>query len=111
MHPSIAMRGLEGTSNPVSKIVEEIGNVTSESDLFYFFDVVSNKTLPEEIPFQVQIRYTSRDGAKMLRVMSSRMVATADRDVVEKLVNVSVVAAGVATRAAKLAKVGFWNKC
>eukprot|EP00118_Oscarella_pearsei_P025546 m.308356 g.308356 ORF g.308356 m.308356 type:complete len:751 (+) comp43845_c0_seq1:107-2359(+) len=64
----------------------------------------------KELPFQLQIKYTSMDGAKSLRVISKSQPVTKSREVAEREMNIGVVGAHCAQSSARLAIEGDYGR-
>ncbi|KAJ8032397.1 Circularly permutated Ras protein 1 [Holothuria leucospilota] len=64
----------------------------------------------EELPFQVQISYTGRDGGQYIRVITMNRPVTKDREFAEQNANVAIVGAHAAQNAAKLAVEGDFGQ-
>ena len=62
-----------------------------------------------EVPFQVQLLYTRKNGMQCLRVTTAKVAVTEDRAEAEALADVEVISTHSANRAAKLAKVSEWG--
>ncbi|XP_013399852.1 circularly permutated Ras protein 1-like [Lingula anatina] len=88
--------------------VQDIGNVTKAMDLTYSFKARDdNKPLNmDQLPFQVQIKYTKPDGTKCLRVMRKMHKVTSKREEMEKNVNVAVRGVAAVQRSAAMAQAG-----
>jgi hypothetical protein len=105
LHPSLE---LDRTTSPqgLSRAVREIGNVSRECDVTFSYKVrphcVQQKTA--SLPFQVQIRYTRKNGMKCLRVFSKSQNVAKDRETVEKHCNVAVIGLAAVQQAATMAQ-------
>eukprot|EP01126_Amoeba_proteus_P027731 TRINITY_DN27472_c0_g1_i1.p1 TRINITY_DN27472_c0_g1~~TRINITY_DN27472_c0_g1_i1.p1 ORF type:complete len:494 (+),score=111.92 TRINITY_DN27472_c0_g1_i1:197-1483(+) len=91
-------------------VVDEIGNVTSETDLTFNFGFEpKNSEFPpetdEEVFFQVQITYTRHDGARVTRVLNKKLLVTHDRDALEGKILPEIVALNAIQKSAELAHV------
>ncbi|XP_046583394.1 circularly permutated Ras protein 1-like [Haliotis rubra] len=67
------------------------------------------KSVPAELPFQLQIRYTDTEGMKALRVLTQTRPVTHDRDVAEKNVDLNVLGTHAAQKTANLALDGEYT--
>lgn len=88
--------------------MKEIGIVRTDTDVTFEFDIRARykDTKLDSFPFQAQIRYTSKDGAKLLRVISVNKAVTKDRSVCEKGCNVAIVGLSAVQHAASVAQEG-----
>ncbi|XP_071854756.1 circularly permutated Ras protein 1-like isoform X4 [Apostichopus japonicus] len=64
----------------------------------------------EELPFQVQISFTGRDGGQYLRLITMNKPVTRNREFAEQNANVAIVGAHAAQNAAKLAVEGDFGQ-
>ncbi|XP_071164093.1 circularly permutated Ras protein 1-like [Mytilus edulis] len=80
-----------------SRVVKEVGNATKDTDIIFKFKLKNpgKKLDVESLPFQAQIKFTFKDGKKMLRVISKSIQTTDKRLDMEEGMNVAVM--GVAT--------------
>ena len=76
-----------------SRVVKEIGNATKDTDVIFKFKLKNpgKKLTVDSLPFQAQIKYTLKDGRKMLRVISKTVKITHDRGAMEECMNVAVI--------------------
>lgn len=95
-------------------VVQEVGNVNSETELTFEYCIAERKKLKERgitaLPFQVQITFTRKDGAKILRIISQQQQVTHERARAEAEIQVEVMATHVAQQAARLAQEGEYSK-
>lgn len=88
-----------------STIIQEVGNVTSESEITLQFS--TNPTAPavqqNVLLFQAQISFTRPDGSQRLRVLRKVMPTTTNRRDAEDRVNVAIMGTHVAQQAARIA--------
>ncbi|XP_071081331.1 circularly permutated Ras protein 1-like [Haliotis cracherodii] len=105
LHPSLVFVE-EGYPKDCSRLVKEVGNALKDTDLTFNFKLKDPDTIPEidEIPFQVQITYTRKNGMKCLRVMCKSHKFTKDRKVMEENINVAVVGLATMQKTAEMAK-------
>jgi hypothetical protein len=86
----------------------DLGNVVNDYETSFSFDVVSSG--PAEVPFQTQIKYRRhRDGAIVLRVLSSVRAQTSDRDQATKNSNMTLLAMRGLQSSAMIASTGDYN--
>lgn len=94
-------------------MVKDLGNITAgmECSFSYGFRPKSECDLTgvNEIPFQVQLLYTRPNGMQCLRVATTCVQVTEDRQTAEKLADAQVIAAHAVTRAARYAKDGDYE--
>jgi len=62
------------------------------------------------VPFQIQVRFTSSNGSKYLKVFSVNKKISIDRNEAEKNVNSSVIALQCIHEAAKIAQAGQYQE-
>ncbi|XP_046374284.1 circularly permutated Ras protein 1-like isoform X1 [Haliotis rufescens] len=67
------------------------------------------KSVPAELPFQLQIRYTDTEGMKALRVLTQTKPVTHDRDLAEKNIDLNVLGTHAAQKTANLALEGEYT--
>ncbi|KAJ8309347.1 hypothetical protein KUTeg_014221 [Tegillarca granosa] len=91
-----------------NRIEKEVGNALKDTDLTFRFKpkTPGKKISLAEVPFQVQINYTLKDGRKMLRVLSKSLKTTDNRTEMEKGMNVAVVGLAATQQTAELASKG-----
>jgi hypothetical protein len=90
----------------VSTITREIGNVNKNSEVLFEYKIADNKLDCDELPFQVQIRYTALSGMEALRVISHRKPVTRDRQEALKSMDVAMCAARATQLSSELASKG-----
>ncbi|XP_033103947.1 circularly permutated Ras protein 1-like [Anneissia japonica] len=96
IHRGLEFVDEESNGKDVSKIHQKIGCVTSNTNLTFSFRVRPNhdKFDVTKLPFQTQVKYTKKDGRRMMRVISDERDTTTQTKVFEENVNPAV--AGVA---------------
>ncbi|XP_067676660.1 circularly permutated Ras protein 1-like [Haliotis asinina] len=72
-------------------------------------EAAQQKSVPAELPFQLQIRYTDTEGMKALRVLTQTKPVTHDRDVAEKNIDLNVLGTHTAQKTANLALDGEYT--
>jgi len=104
LHPEVAFDRVDSSAG-LSRVIKEIGNATSETDLSFEFDVRPRAKNEKRayFPFQMQIKFTRLDGSQILRVISATRIATTDRTESEKTCNVSLVGHSAIQHAAVMA--------
>mmetsp|Transcript_18563 Transcript_18563/g.55040 ORF Transcript_18563/g.55040 Transcript_18563/m.55040 type:complete len:772 (+) Transcript_18563:121-2436(+) len=89
-----------------SSLTRQLGNVNANSEAMFEFKVGDAKLDVAELPFQVQIKYTTPSGMEALRVISRRKPVTTDRSEALKSMNVAMCAARAAQVSSELASKG-----
>jgi len=87
----------------------DIGNATKETNVTFEF-AQSNELTEKNLPFQVQIYYTSLDESKRIRTITKIQKVTDQREVAEKNLNVAVVGLHTVQQSAQLALEGNYTK-
>ncbi|XP_071962118.1 circularly permutated Ras protein 1-like [Antedon mediterranea] len=93
LHPCLEFIDEQSNSKGTSKIQQTLGCVTSKSTLTFSFRQKNDLNLTK-LPFQTQIKYTKKDGRKMLRVISDERGVTKSTKEFEE--NVDITVAGTA---------------
>ena len=114
LHPSLQFRGEDVEEGERRNwMVKDLGNVNAETALTFGYGFRSidqyNTECLEEVPFQVQLLYSKKNGERWLRVATTNIRVTDDRGEAEANADVSVVATRAAQRAARLAKSGHYE--
>eukprot|EP00057_Strongylocentrotus_purpuratus_P022756 XP_011677230.1 PREDICTED: circularly permutated Ras protein 1 isoform X3 [Strongylocentrotus purpuratus] len=136
LHKGLFLKDGE-SDNPESQATHNVGLVTADSETTFEFGVRRKEVLYdnfggttvverveeepiyesvaqtmieglEKLPFQVQIRYTGRDGLDYQRILTMDRPVTKDRKFAEQNANVGVIGAHAAQSAAKLAVEGAY---
>jgi len=114
--------GEKEVDNPVQPVAPEtkkqvatrhLGNVTKESQITFEFGIdkdFKSTTELKELPFQVQIRFTTLDGTKCIRSITRNQPVTKDRDLAEKDADLDVLGVNIAQQAAKMAFKGEYSQ-
>lgn len=91
-----------------SRVVKEVGNATKETDVIFKFKLKNpgKKLSLSNLPFQAQIKYTLKDGRKMMRVISKSVKITENRSTMEEGMNVAVLGVAAVQKTADLASAG-----
>ncbi|XP_071492919.1 circularly permutated Ras protein 1-like [Diadema antillarum] len=139
LHRGLFLRDSDKEDNPSSQATHLVGLVTEDSETTFEFGVRKKEVLYdnfggttvtqreeeepvyesvnqtmidglERLPFQVQIRYTGRDGLDYLRILTMDRPVTKDRKFAEQNANVGVIGVHAAQSAAKLAVEGDYTK-
>jgi len=94
------------------KIEKDVGNATADGSLSFRFGVAEDKHLANgtNVPFQIQLRYTKKNGMQCMRTLINTIPLTDDVAKAEAEVNVAVVSAMVAHSGAELAKDGLYQE-
>merc|ERR1712137_1082473 len=96
----------------LSRVVQAIGNATKTTDIACEYSI-RKKFMSEKIsqvPFQLQIKYRRKDGAKCLRVISHMRKVTTNRDDVEEKMNAAAIGLTVIQQSAREAETGEYEK-
>ena len=106
----------ENLSDDRTLLVRQLGNVTEESEITFEYRLKDLKELEkisdidfeklEKIPFQTQIYYTTLDGMKCIRVITSVQDVSHEREEVEQNANVALLNVNAAQQAARMAQRG-----
>jgi len=93
---------------------QDVGNVFEDTKIFFEYVILKDKIHKEysqltEISFQVQIRYTRLDGAKMLRVISQTKPITKDRQQVVNNLDMNIMAQHNIKKSARLCEEGDYE--
>lgn len=93
-------------SNNASVASYEAGSVTADMDIAFPFNFVKSGESFRPLSSQIDIRYTRKDGATCLRVVTRQMAISTDRDVCERALNSPVIGMSAIQRAATIAQNG-----
>lgn len=114
LHCAMRFENEEGVTG--SKLSKEIGNVTEETQFSFEYGPRPFSELPPgaltgitELPFQVQIRFTRRDGVKCVRCITNFQPVTEDRALAEDNIASPVIAQHAAQRVAAIAQKGDYR--
>lgn len=112
LHRALHVRNEEEESNLYTR---DMGSVSEDSELLLEYGVRSaeaNKMFEklDQVPFQVQIEYTGKQGLKALRVITAAQKVTQEREVAEDEVNVNLLATNIAHQSAQLARRGKYSE-
>jgi len=106
LHKCLYVRDSEVLNTRESFVVREIGNVTKETELTFEFglreDADIDTKIVNKLPFQLKISYTSRDGSKILRVLTQMRPTTADRKTAEDCSDRTILASHMAQSRSRL---------
>jgi len=95
-------------------LVKDLGNITADSEctFSYGFRPKSQVDLGDltDIPFQVQLLFSKLNGMQCLRVATTSITVTEDRNVAEQNANLTVIGTYAAHKAARYAKEGDYEK-
>jgi len=97
-------------SNGQNKVIQEIGNVTQDSDLALSYHAKEFFTSVRELYFQAQITFTRPDGTKYLRIITKTMPISHSREEVEKGLKSSIIGIRAVRESAELAQKGDYQK-
>lgn len=90
----------------LSSLTRHVGNVNQNSETMFEFRVGDATLALDELPFQVQIRYTAPSGMEALRVISQKKPVTKDRGEALKTMDVAMCAARATQVSSELASKG-----
>ncbi|CAM9197262.1 unnamed protein product [Chrysoparadoxa australica] len=121
LHQSLQFRGQPHEGERKRKVAPSpsnlqercVGNVTKESEVSFEYNSKEGIELPpgtDSVPFQVQLRYTKRDGTKCLRVMTQNQKITRSQEKAEAAAKLSIIAGHAATKAAEIARQGKYEQ-
>jgi len=88
---------------------QDVGNVTSDTDLTFSYGVKEFFTTVKELYFQAQITYTRSDGTKLLRVTTKTMPITHSREEAENSLKSSIIGMRAVRESANLAQKGDYK--
>ena len=114
LHKGLHFRGeMDDERENRNWVVKDLGNVTAESGCSFSYGFRPKEDCDlssvKEIPFQVQLLYTLANGMQCLRVATTSVKLTEDRQEAEENADIEVVSGHAAIRAAKLAKKGDYE--
>jgi len=92
-----------------NKSVNEIGNVTSDTDLTFLYKSKVPILPGKHAKFQVRLSYSRPDGAQVLRVIAKSLPITDDREKMEEKINTGLVSMAAVQRSATLAQKGDYK--
>eukprot|EP00038_Savillea_parva_P007332 m.169362 g.169362 ORF g.169362 m.169362 type:complete len:769 (+) comp13092_c0_seq1:110-2416(+) len=105
LHKGLCFRN-EDADPSASTLTRQIGNVNRHSETMFEFKVGDADLNVDELPFQVQIRYTTPTGMEALRVVSQLKPVTRNRAEALKTMNVAMCAARATQVSSELASKG-----
>ncbi|XP_070561238.1 circularly permutated Ras protein 1-like isoform X2 [Ptychodera flava] len=106
-HPALYIMQ-EDSEEQSSKITRNVGTVTREHDVSFRIKLrpgQDEKHL-KKLPFQVQFKYTTKDGMKYQRVLTEYKGGTTDRKEMEEKLNIAVVGLSAVQESAMMAEKG-----
>ncbi|PIK56321.1 putative circularly permutated Ras protein 1 [Apostichopus japonicus] len=94
--------------NKVSKATFSLGNVHKNTELTFRFRKSTRIfwAIDSSLPFQIQVRYTTKDGRTFLRILTEKRETTLDRIQMETNLNIPVVGAMAMKESAAQAQAG-----
>ncbi|XP_071839226.1 circularly permutated Ras protein 1-like [Apostichopus japonicus] len=94
--------------NKVSKATFSLGNVHKNTELTFRFRKSTDIfwAIDSSLPFQIQVRYTTKDGRTFLRILTEKRETTLDRIQMETNLNIPVVGAMAMKESAAQAQAG-----
>ena len=94
-------------------IVKDLGNVREDTKLSFSYGFRSKEecdlTNVNRIPFQVHLLFTKPNGERCLRISTTTIEVTNNREQAEKSANLNIIGTHAAQKAAKLAKDGEYE--
>eukprot|EP01097_Dermamoeba_algensis_P006992 TRINITY_DN4370_c0_g2_i1.p1 TRINITY_DN4370_c0_g2~~TRINITY_DN4370_c0_g2_i1.p1 ORF type:complete len:334 (+),score=128.80 TRINITY_DN4370_c0_g2_i1:142-1002(+) len=95
-----------------NKLKKQIGNVTADSEVSFEYEFSKDRgdMNLKELPFQVQLHYTARDGSKALRVETVMVPVTSNKKEAESSINIEVCGVRALQSGAKLAQKGAYEE-
>ncbi|KAJ8045691.1 Circularly permutated Ras protein 1 [Holothuria leucospilota] len=108
LHPYLCFVSVKADVNNKSVAKCTLGNVHKNTELTFRFQRKAEFKDVEvpSLPFQVQVLYTTKDGRRLLRVLTEKRETTQDRDQMETNLNIPVVGATAMKESAALAQGG-----
>jgi len=105
----------EEVAEDLKKIVarRHLGNVTKDSQITFEFGIDKDykpTTELSELPFQLQIRFTTLEGTKCIRSITRAQPITKDRAVAENEADVTILGLNIAQQSAKMAFKGEYTQ-
>jgi len=114
LHRGLQFSGEADDEHDRNWLIRDLGNVSDESSCSFSYVFRSKREIDlselKEVPFQVQLLYTRKDGMQCLRVTTAYVSVTESREEAEALANANVISVAASNRAAKLAKAGDYEK-
>jgi len=105
----LANKKFQFTESGTNKMLLEIGNVTSDTDLTFSYKA-KGPILPGKLAkFQARLLFSRPDGAQILRVITRSIPITDDREKMEENFNFAVVAMSAVHKSATLAQKGDYK--
>ncbi|CAF3395009.1 unnamed protein product [Rotaria sp. Silwood1] len=93
VHRGLYIRDPDNPDGKLDKIKRDIGNVTKQTEVSFEFGIRNKQELKDkynidldeirQLPFQVQVIYTTTDGSKALRVLTQLKETTENREIAE----------------------------
>ncbi len=106
LHKTLYVRNSEVLNTRESFVLKKIGNVTKETELTFEFglrdDAAIDTVNSNQLPFQLKISYTARDGSKVLRVLTQMMQTTGNRKIAESFTDRTILASHMAQSRSRL---------
>eukprot|EP01102_Stenamoeba_stenopodia_P022791 TRINITY_DN962_c0_g1_i1.p1 TRINITY_DN962_c0_g1~~TRINITY_DN962_c0_g1_i1.p1 ORF type:complete len:878 (-),score=250.65 TRINITY_DN962_c0_g1_i1:198-2831(-) len=114
LHRGLRFRNMVDDEDDRHHLVKDIGNVTADTECTFSYGFQPKSVFDlsgvDKIPFQVQLVYQKLNGMKCLRVVTTKVDVTDDRQVAEKNADIKVIGTYAAQRAGKYAKEGDYEK-
>jgi len=114
LHHGLGFKNEESVFDPENtfKAVRNTGNVTADTEISFEYGIrtSANNLGLNELPFQVQIRFSRINGMKCVRVITRKQAVTQKREEAEKEADIDVLALGAMQHAAKIAQQGNYSK-
>ncbi|XP_071833030.1 circularly permutated Ras protein 1-like isoform X2 [Apostichopus japonicus] len=108
LHPYLCFVSEKIEFNKKSIASCSLGNVHKSTELTFRFQKKEEFQNAEvsALPFQIQVRYTTKDGRRFLRILTEKRETTSDRNQMETNLNIPVVGAMAMKESAAKAKAG-----
>ncbi|XP_071833023.1 circularly permutated Ras protein 1-like [Apostichopus japonicus] len=108
LHPYLCFVSEKIEFNKKSIASCSLGNVHKYTELTFRFQKKEEFQNAEvsALPFQIQVRYTTKDGRRFLRILTEKRETTSDRNQMETNLNIPVVGAMAMKESAAKAKAG-----
>ncbi len=121
LHPALKFRNEEEEclSENKSVYIKNIGNVTAGTTLTFEYQAKNDSELQKEginlnnikeVPLQATITYISKQGNKILRIITKKQLTTEDRKIAEKNVKVKLLATRATQKTSVMAGKGSLKK-
>ncbi|MES1911429.1 MAG: hypothetical protein MHM6MM_003857 [Cercozoa sp. M6MM] len=99
-----------------NRVTRQLGNVTRDAKFFFEYGVNAEAMRDDsnahlsQIPFQIQVRFTRTDGARVMRVIAAQQEVTHNAEEAQNDCDISLLVDHVAQRSAALAQEGDYEQ-